>query len=420
MKKDQLFRKVSLEKLASPERLDEVMEITDARGWIALSAVGLLLLTGIVWSIVGILPEKVAGSGILVRSGGVLEVVAAASGRVTDIPIAVGDSVSEGQVVAWVAQPELLDRYHEARENLRALRLEHDERMRFAQKDLALQRQSLEQRRLNLDQSIAADSVRLNDLAARLEAQEQLLTEGLVARPALLQTRQQFDLNKEKIRASENELSQIAVQELTLENRLDESRRSGELKIAQAESQVSQIERQLNAQSQITSPYTGRILEVMTEPGQIVQRGEPVLSLDLAGNAIQDLVAVLYVPSVHGKKVKPGMQIQIAPSTIAQEEFGMLLGRVTFASSFPATPKGMLRVLKNQQLVAGLSGTGAPYEVHAELIVDPETESQYRWTSSGGPPTKIQSGTVAVGYITVKTQKPISRILPVLRQWAGA
>ncbi len=414
-----IFRKVSLERLSSPERLDELMHITDSRGWLALAAMGLLLAAAIVWSFVGLLPEKVEGSGILIRSGGVLEVVATAAGRLRDIPVGVGDSVNEGQVVAWVSQPDLLELYQAARTDLEVLQEEHAEKVLFARDDARLQRRNLEQRQLNLRQSISASEEMLSALKERLTAQEELLEEGLIARPSLLATRQQYDQAEENVRASDNELAQIAVEKLSLENRLLETVRSGELKIEQAEAKIAQIERQLSSSTQVTSPYTGRVLEIMTESGQIIQRGDSILSLDLAGRAIQDLVAVVYVPSVHGKKIKQGMELQIAPSTVAREEFGMLLGRVTFVSSFPATPKGMLRVLKNQQLIQALSGGGAPYEVHAELIVDPETPSQYRWTSSSGPPTKIQSGTVMQGYITIKTQRPISRILPILRTWAG-
>jgi HlyD family secretion protein len=98
----------------------------------------------------------------------------------------------------------------------------------------------------------------------------------------------------------------------------------------------------------------------------------------------------------------------------------MMVGKVTLVSSFPATAKGMLRVLKNQQLVNELAGGGAPYEIHAELSVDPSTPSQYRWTSSEGPPTRVESGTVATAFISTKTQRPIEKVLPMLRKWTGA
>ena len=110
-----VFRKVSLDRLASPEQLDQLLQVTDARGWIALAAIGAVLITAIGWGVMGKLPENVGGMGILVKSGGVFEVVPATSGRVIDLAVAVGDSVTDGQVVARIAQPELSDRLQAAK-----------------------------------------------------------------------------------------------------------------------------------------------------------------------------------------------------------------------------------------------------------------------------------------------------------------
>ena len=44
-----MFRKVSLDRLASPEQLDEVMSVTSARTWIALAGLVVLLIVVIIW-----------------------------------------------------------------------------------------------------------------------------------------------------------------------------------------------------------------------------------------------------------------------------------------------------------------------------------------------------------------------------------
>jgi HlyD family secretion protein len=79
----------------------------------------------------------------------------------------------------------------------------------------------------------------------------------------------------------------------------------------------------------------------------------------------------------------------------------------------------MMRALKNEQLVTTLSGHDAPYEVHADLVPDRETPSGYRWSSSSGPPARVQSGTLATGDITVERRRPIEMILPLLRKAGG-
>lgn len=419
MSTSRVFRKASLDRLASPEQLDQVIQVTSPRGWMGLAAIAFLLVVALTWSVVGSLAERVAGSGILVRSGGVLEVVASAPGRITDVAVSASDSVTAGQVVARLAQPQLFDRLQLLRDRLGAERKQFEEMVSYLQQDTRLEERTIEQRRANVERTLVADSVTLQALAERIVAREQLVAEGLVTRSSLLATRQQYEDLRRSIGVGESQLTQLEVERLALYNRAEDQEQQGRLRIDQLAAEVQQLERQFLVASEVVSPYTGRVLEVMTEQGNIVGRAQPILSLDRTGADVQDLVAVVYVPSIYGKMIQPGMGIQVSPFTVRQEEFGMMLGTVTFVSNFPATPRGMLRVLKNEQLVSELSGGGAPYEVHAELSVDPSSVSGYRWTSSAGPPTRIESGTTALANVTVGEQRPISKVIPLLRRWSG-
>jgi len=62
-----MFRKAALDKLASPEQLDVLMEVTSPRNWALVYGMGGLILLVIAWSIFGTIPTKVAGQGILIR-----------------------------------------------------------------------------------------------------------------------------------------------------------------------------------------------------------------------------------------------------------------------------------------------------------------------------------------------------------------
>jgi len=70
----QIFRKVALERLSSPEQLDLVMQVTSARSWIALAAIALLLVTLVLWGIFGSIPEKTQATGILLKQAGIFDV----------------------------------------------------------------------------------------------------------------------------------------------------------------------------------------------------------------------------------------------------------------------------------------------------------------------------------------------------------
>jgi HlyD family secretion protein len=416
---DAVFRKVSLDRLASPEQLDQLMRVTDARGWIALLAIVIMLLTAAAWGIVGSIPQNVSGVGILIKSGGVFDVAPVAGGRVLDVAVSVGDLVTEGQVVARIEQTELRGHLQELKATLASLREQHTQTLTHGSRDLALQITYLGSQRTALQESIASSERSLTWYAEKIAAQERLVDEGLLIKQTLLTSRQQEDAERAKINDAHSQLAQIEAKQAELEIKQQEEIAASQTKIDDQDRAISESERDLKAKTEVVAPHTGRILEIMTEQGAVVSKGEPILSLDLTGRAVKDLEAVLYVPSLHGKQIRAGMPIFISPSTVKQEEYGLMLGKVTYVSDFPATSKGMQRVLKNDKLVVALAGQDAPYEIHADLIVDPETPSHYRWSSSSGPPLRIQSGTMATGNITIEAKRPIEMVIPWVRQNLG-
>ena len=417
--KKEIFRSVALERLSSPEQLDQLMQVTNPRGWLLLLGVGALLATALVWGVLGSVPERIAGQGIMIRSGGVLEVEAPGDGRVTDVAVRVGDVVSEGQVVARIARQDLVLKIQQARAQVGELRRRHEQQVQFGQRDVQLQGAYRAQRREQLRAVIDAGESTLRALGERIENEEQLVQQGLITRQALLATVQQRDQAEERVRQSRAELVQLDAEAGQVSNQNQQAAQESETRLTAAERELAQLESELRTTSEVTSPYTGRVLEVMAEQGSMVSRGQPILTVDLTGKAVKGLEAILYIPSVHGKKVRPGMEVQIAPSTVKKEEFGYLLGTVTYVSDFPVTQQGMQRVLKNEQLVSALSGDDAPYEVHADLLPDPDNVSTYRWTSSEGPPIRIQSGTMASAGIVVERRRPILMVIPQLRKHTG-
>ncbi|NER78715.1 MAG: hypothetical protein F6K42_03880 [Leptolyngbya sp. SIO1D8] len=62
-----LFRQESLERLSSPERLDELMTIVNLKTWLPLGTIGVLLGCGLIWSLTGRIPVTTTGRGTLVQ-----------------------------------------------------------------------------------------------------------------------------------------------------------------------------------------------------------------------------------------------------------------------------------------------------------------------------------------------------------------
>ena len=165
--------------------------------------------------------------------------------------------------------------------------------------------------------------------------------------------------------------------------------------------------------SQVLSPYSGRVLEVKVNKGEWGKPGTPVLSLELTGKDMKELEAVLYILLEEGKKIWPGLDVQVSPTVVNREEYGFILGRVISVSAFPATQEGMLKTLGSMELVKKLSGQGAAVEVRVDLTPDAGTVSGYKWSSRGGPPVKIYSGTLCRGDIVIGKVRPLELVIPV-------
>lgn len=382
-KKSNLFRKTSLEKLSSPEQLDVLVRITTPAGWIVLSTLAGLIIVALIWGIFGSIPTKVKGSCVLIRTGGVYAVSANAPGRVSDIAVSVGDMVKQGQPIARVSQPELLDQFHNLK--LKKDELEVKNKQRFA-----LQRQ----KRTNLEEQISI-------LKQKIQAQEQLLHDGLITKQSLLTT-------KQTLAETRSQLKQLHITNIEYADQLDSIKQ-----------QMAGLRQKLQLSTDVVSPYTGRVVQVNVDDGTMINAGTPILEMELYGNAIMNLTPVIYVSALDGKKVKPGMQVLIAPSTVKTQDYGYMLGNITRVADYPATQQGMMRILQNHDLVNELTKGSASLEINANLIPSLKTQSGFKWTSPGGPPTKIQSGTLCTAKITVNRQRPISLVIPAIKKFLG-
>jgi HlyD family secretion protein len=411
-----IFRKSALEKLSSPEQLDTMMTVTSPRAWIALLGLGGLLFYVFLWSIFGEIPDKIGGSGIMIRGGAIYDVVALGTGRVVDIKVSPGDVVKVGDVVAVVSSPELQLRVNNIQKELEKLTTEDEELTKADERSLALEMDSIQTERENLKNAKQDALKMVGFLEEKVKNQELLVQKGALTKTNLLSTRNELISAQQSIARNDLQLSQATSRESTTRNNLEERKLSRRRMTDDARRQLSEAENQLHLTGDVISPYAGRVLELMVDKGNIVQGGSRVVSLE---NLQADLRAVVFIPAGDGKKVRQGMEIQISPATVKREEYGSMVGKVASISDFPSTEEGVNRTLRNPKLAQDLTGRGSVIELFANLQPDPGTVSGFKWSSSHGPPLKVASGTLASAEIIVGSQHPITIIIPYLKKKTG-
>ena len=113
---NRIFRASALERLQSPERLDQLIPVVRTHDWVAVAALAALVVTGVAWSLLGEVPTRIKGSGILISTGGrVVDAVAAGEGTVHAVKVAPGDVVAAGDVLAEIDNPDLTQALSSAR-----------------------------------------------------------------------------------------------------------------------------------------------------------------------------------------------------------------------------------------------------------------------------------------------------------------
>lgn len=413
---ESIFRKVALERLSSPEQLDRLITLASPTGWAALAAILLLSLAIVVWGIFGAVPTRVDGSGILVSRGGqVFDAMAPDTGLVASVA-AVGTVVGKGDTVATLDDRQLDQDVLHAGNALREQEEELAQLIARYEHEIDARRRVDAQQRENLSNIIASAQQRHSFYGDLLRDEQQVVASGFLTRRFAQETRQQMEQAEQDERRARNDLLRIDADELDLQGRRDQEVSRQQEATNAARRTVEELTSRVERNTRIVSPIAGHVTEVKATVGSVVAPGKPILSIETAGEGLE---LVLYIPADQGKKVTPGMTVQISPATVKKEEFGTLTGEILAISEFPVSPEGMLSVLQNAQLVTRFSAQGAPYAARVRLISDPTTASGYAWSGGRGPPVGLSSGTTAAAEVTVRTQAPISLVLPLLRARTG-
>jgi HlyD family secretion protein len=473
--KQELFRKEALERISSPERLDQIMQVVSFQKWIPLAAFGTLISAGVAWSVMGRIPVTVEGQGVLVYPSQVMSFQSTGAGRLLNLKVRVGDGVKKGQVIATIDQAELQKKLQQSRAKLEQLQSQDANAGALQQQRIGLDQVAFQQQRLTLENSLQAArsvspllrekglvSIRsdrqnlqqrlqttrelLPTLSQRFEIRQALLHEGAISGDTVLQSRQELIDGQAKVNEAQSQLKQLDVKEADaqrqyleslnsirdLQARLKEldtkkasqaqqdldalTNRKKEMQETQRE--IAQLQLQLKNTSQVISPSTGRVIELSASAGQLIGQGTAIGAIE-AQDQSGKLMSVVFFPPGEGKKLKSGMKLQVTPTTVKREEFGGIVGTIGNISAFPITQEGAVRLVGSAEVVKGLLGQGPQLEAFATLQSDSSTFSGWKWSSSQGPRQKITSGTPTTVRVTVEERAPISFVFPILKSWTG-
>ncbi|MEM8933751.1 MAG: NHLP bacteriocin system secretion protein, partial [Acidobacteriota bacterium] len=338
------------------------------------------------------------------------------SGQVEAIQVAVGDVVEKGQVVARIAQEATLRQISDAEARREAQVQEYEDLQDYVREQLRLSAANQAQKRANLERQVETLNRQLEIRQENLAVQQGLRDEGLVTQQTTLQAEQEVNDVRDQLAARRLEIAGLELEQLEAEQSLQQQLEQRQTQIRDLDLQLRELAASIEESGRVLATETGRVLELVADVGDVVAPGTPILNMEIIA---EDLMAAIFVPAELGKQIQPGMEARVTPSTVKREEHGFILGEVTWVSEFPATSRGMLRLLANQELVNRLLEAGPAIQIDVRLHEDPSTTTGYRWSSSGGPDLEISSGTLAAGSVIVRRDRPISLVVPIAKKAVG-
>jgi len=369
-----LFRKKALDALSTPEQLDKPLELIRPSQWILLLSLGGFTLTILLWSIFGRIPVRVSGLGVLVNPNSLTDVHSQTTGVITDIPIKVGDCIRKGSQVGHI---EPVSREVE----IKAAKVQLNQAL-------------TEDRGLD-----ALASMRLQQMQNDVDRIKPLVDMGAIS--------------IDKLSERQRQLSE-------LEYSIKHGNSVREQRITEQINRIKSRQEEIARMSVVRAPITGCIVDLGVHTGEVVQSGKTIFTMQ-AGQDESGLKSLVFFAAKDGKRLKIGQRVRVTPTTAKQQRHGGIEGEVISIQPLPVRDEAVIKRLGVKSLLGAVSSkNNSPLiEVETTLKKNPNTESGYDWGGNKGPSLKLTAGTTTKVRVLVEERRPISYIIPILRDLTG-
>jgi len=369
----------------------------------------ILIGIGVVCAIFVKVPIKVSGPAVLWSDVGVLQIAAKDPGSVTSIKVKVGDRVQVGQVIALLDQSRVQDQLSSAQHKLKVLQtyIGDIENLQARDKEKRKEfQQSIEEIQQSSD---LLNKARLKRLQLRKNELRKLHEDGFIL----------FDQYNTFVNQIEDTESAIindqrdVVRELKEENnKLTSDHREllqKKLEADQLSSEVTLLQSQLADQGELTSRINGRVVEITSSVGDFLSPGSPVVLVQ-PDSKEEEMTFVVFISSEQVKPVHEGMRTELELSAFPPTKYGKLVAEVKSVSPMPLSSSGLMKELRNDQLVERITQAGSPFMVKVDILRNPD--GSLLWSSASSTERKLQVGMVGEGSVITRYERLVWLMLP--------
>ena len=404
-----LYRSDSLDSLVSSDDLDQASLLIRFRSFLFLFVFVLLILVAIACSLLIEIPIKVSGPAVIWSDDGVLQVTAEHPGTITSIKVKVGDRVEYNQTIAILDQKLIEHKLSSTQEKLDALN-ENIEDIKDLQSKDKEERTKIEHNVSEARQEFdALKATTMKRLRQRKEDLTKLHEEGLIQFD-------QYNLLFDQIEKTEESFIQDKRMALTEKKEEQRKERADErellqkrLEARQLEIEVTLLHKQIDKQGELRSHISGRVVEITSSVGDFLSPGSPVILVQ-PDSGEDKMTFVVFISSEQAKPVKVNMDTELQLSAFPPTKYGKLMAKVKDVSPMPLSSSGLMKELRNDQLVQRITEVGSPFMVKVDIVRDDQGE--FKWSSQSDGERELQVGMVGQGSIITRWERLIWLLLP--------
>ena len=125
-----------------------------------------------------------------------------------------------------------------------------------------------------------------------------------------------------------------------------------------------------------------------------------------------DYGELICFPSISvGKGISAGMQASIYPTTVSQDDYGNMTGKVTYTDEYVTTYEEIYELLGDESLSRAFYANAPVVCVICRIDGNPDSVNGFKWTTKTGESLEIKDGTVMNAYITLEKTRASSFLL---------
>lgn len=327
------------------------------------------------------------------------------------------ESLEEQKNQAYALYSQEEEKSSSARQSLDAL----DEQLSNAVNAKNRADEELYAAQVNLNTAKNNYQIASNNYSAEMNSRSANSAQQSITGNEYTQLASDYAVQKNKVESLEQTIESLEQQALSEKDAVDAQMQKIRSSFESTKASIlSELQTQMDQHTEnlkkyeIVSTQEGVVQEVVAVTGSMVGAGSEIIKVKQGSENQKE--ALCYMAIGNGKKVVPGMEVMIYPTTVNKQEYGHMTGIVESVASYVTSQEEMKKRLGDDTLVQSFLSQGPVVEVTCSLAEDSDTVSGYAWSSKKGKDVYLADGTMLEASIITERKAPITMVIPLLKE----